>query len=106
MSYDYRIIDDVIHSRVRLAIMSFLATARQADFVQLKKALKVSDGNLSTHLKKLEEKTYIAVRKHFVDNKPQTLISITDTGETAFRAYVNDLAAMLGNNPAQTKKPE
>lgn len=103
MSYDYRMIDDVIHSRVRLAIMSFLATARQADFVQLKKVLKVSDGNLSTHLKKLEEKNYVSVNKQFVDNKPQTSITITKEGEAAFSAYVDGLAAMLGN---QTDKKQ
>ncbi len=101
MNYDYRTIDDVIHSRVRLAIMSFLVTAREAEFVQLKKTLKVSDGNLSTHLKKLEDKSYVAVSKQFIDNKPQTRIAITSTGETAFNAYVEGLAAMLGSD--QTK---
>jgi len=96
MSYDYRAIDDVIHSRVRLAIMSYLVTARDADFVQLKKALKVTDGNLSTHLSKLEEKSYISVSKQFVDRKPQTRVTITEAGDTAFKAYVEGLAAMLG----------
>lgn len=96
MSFDYRIIDDVIHSRVRLAIMSYLATAREAEFVALKKALKVSDGNLSTHLKKLEEKNYVVVSKQFVDNKPQTKIKMSREGETAFKAYVEGLAAMIG----------
>lgn len=96
MSYDYRAIDDVIHSRVRLAIMSYLATARDADFVELKKALKVTDGNLSTHLSKLEDKSYISVSKKFANKKPQTLVSITTTGDIAFKAYVEDLAAILG----------
>lgn len=96
MSYDYRAIDDVIHSRVRLAIMSYLATAREADFVELKKALKVTDGNLSTHLSKLEGKAYVSVSKQFVDKKPQTLVSITTAGDAAFKIYVEGLAAMLG----------
>lgn len=96
MSYDYRALDDVIHSRVRLAIMSYLVTARDTDFVQLKKALKVTDGNLSTHLSKLEEKSYISVKKQFVDRKPQTQVTITATGSSAFKAYVEGLAAMLG----------
>lgn len=105
MSFDYRIIDDVIHSRVRLAIMSYLATAHSAEFVELKKALKVSDGNLSTHLKKLEDTGYVTVSKQFVDNKPLTRIKISREGEAAFRAYVDGLATMLG--PAtNTKKPE
>ncbi len=102
MSFDYRIIDDVIHSRVRLAIMSYLATAHSAEFVELKKALKVSDGNLSTHLKKLEDTGYVIVSKQFVDNKPLTRIEISREGETAFRTYVDGLAAMLG--PATNTK--
>ncbi len=96
MSFDYRAIDDVIHSRVRLAIMAYLATARNADFVELKKALKVTDGNLSTHLSKLEEKSYVSIDKQFVDRKPQTRVVITKVGDTAFSAYVEELAAMLG----------
>lgn len=103
MSFDSRIIDDVIHSRVRLAIMSYLATAREAEFVALKKALKVSDGNLSTHLKKLEEKNYVTVSKNFVDNKPQTKIKMSAEGETAFKAYVEGLAAMIGPAPEENK---
>lgn len=103
MSFDYRIIDDVIHSRVRLAIMSYLATAHSAEFVELKKALKVSDGNLSTHLKKLEDTGYVTVSKQFVDNKPLTRIEISREGETAFRTYVDGLATMLGS-ATNTKK--
>lgn len=95
MQYDYRAIDDVIHARVRLAIMSYLATANTADFNALKDALKVSDGNLSTHLKKLEDHNYIAVEKRFRDKKPQTLISITPAGKKAFETYVEGLASML-----------
>ena len=103
MSFDYRIIDDVIHSRVRLAIMSYLATARSADFVELKKALKVSDGNLSTHLKKLEDKGYVVVSKQFVDNKPQTTIKVSDEGDKAFKSYVEGLATMLGPTADKTQ---
>lgn len=94
--YDYRNIDDVIHSRVRLAIMSYLVAAKEADFTELKTALKVSDGNLSTHLSKLEETGYVSVEKNFVGKKPQTLVSLSTTGEAAFRAYLDGLAAMIG----------
>ena len=104
MSFDYRIIDDVIHSRVRLAIMSYLATAREADFVELKKALKVSDGNLSTHLKKLEDKGYVVVSKRFVENKPQTKIKVSEEGDKAFKSYVEGLAAMLGPSADTTQE--
>ncbi len=94
--YDYRNINDVIHSRVRLAIMSYLTTAKEADFTELKTALKVSDGNLSTHLTKLETTGYVTTEKKFVGKKPQTSVRMTEDGEAAFKNYFNDLATMLG----------
>ncbi|SDD31943.1 winged helix-turn-helix domain-containing protein [Kordiimonas lacus] len=94
--YDYRNIDDVIHSRVRLAIMSYLMTAKEADFTELKTALKVSDGNLSTHLTKLEGTGYVTQEKKFVGKKPQTSVQMTPEGEAAFKAYLEGLAAMIG----------
>jgi len=94
--YNYRAIDDFIHSRVRLMIMSFLAAARSAEFTELKKQLEVSDGNLSTHLKKLEDVGYVAQTKGFVDKRPQTLIAITEKGDEAFKDYVTSLAATIG----------
>lgn len=97
--YDYRNIDDVIHSRVRLAIMSYLMSAKKADFTELKTALKVSDGNLSTHLSKLEATGYVTVTKGFVGKKPQTLVALTEGGEDAFRSYLDGLAAMIGQAP-------
>jgi len=97
--YDYRNIDDVIHSRVRLAIMSYLMSAKKADFTELKTALKVSDGNLSTHLTKLETTGYVTVTKGFVGKKPQTLVAMTEGGEDAFRNYLDGLAAMIGQAP-------
>ena len=96
--FDYRTIDDVIHSRVRLAIMSYLVSARAAEFTELKQVLKVSDGNLSTHLKKLEDHDYVKTEKGFVGRKPQTMIEITKEGDKAFRTYVDGIAAMLGQN--------
>ena len=94
--YDYRAIDDFIHSRVRLTIMSFLAASRSAEFTELKSQLKVSDGNLSTHLKKLEDASYIKVSKKFIGKKPQTVIAITETGDEAFKTYVESLAGIIG----------
>ena len=94
--FDYRAIDDVIHSRVRLAIMSFLMTAGKADFSELKKQVQVSDGNLSTHLKKLEDHGYVTTTKQFVDKKPQTSVELTKEGKASFRSYVEGLAAMIG----------
>jgi DNA-binding MarR family transcriptional regulator len=96
--YDYRAIDDFIHSRVRLMIMSFLAAARSTDFTDLKTQLAVSDGNLSTHLKKLEDVGYVVQSKSFVGKKPQTVIAISQKGDAAFKDYVESLASMIGLN--------
>lgn len=93
--YDYRAIDDLIHSRVRLMVMSFLAAARSAEFTALKRELKVSDGNLSTHLSKLEAAGYVAQHKQFTDKKPVTTVLITEKGDDAFKAYVESLAATI-----------
>lgn len=98
MDFNYKNIDDTIHSRVRLAIMAFLATAVEAEFSELKKQVKVSDGNLSTHLKKLDEAGYITVTKQFVANKPQTTVALTDLGKKAFEEYVNSLTSLIQQN--------
>ena len=94
--YDYKALDDVIHGRVRLAIMSYLAGAHQADFNELKTTVSVSDGNLSTHLRKLEDTGYVAVDKHFENRRPVTTIRLTKAGRAAFEQYVSQLGDILG----------
>ncbi len=89
-------IDDIIHGRMRLGIMVYLADAETADFTELKSALDATQGNLSIHLTKLEEAGYVAITKRFVGKKPQTRISITPRGRQAFAAYVEALGALLG----------
>lgn len=93
--FDYRVLDDIIHSRVRLAIMSYLMTAKSEEFTALKKQLKVTDGNLSTHLTKLEKTGYVTVTKAFAGKKPQTTVTLTDDGIQAFVAYLKQLNAMI-----------
>lgn len=88
-------LDDVIHQKVRLGVMSSLMAAGEADFNFLKGALGVSDGNLSTHLTVLEEHGYITVRKEFVGKKPRTTYAPTDAGRRAFEAYVAALEALV-----------
>jgi DNA-binding MarR family transcriptional regulator len=89
-------IDDVIHGRVRLGIMVYLADAESADFTELKTVLEVTQGNLSVHIKKLEEAGYVAVGKSFKDNKPLTRVSITKQGRKAFAAYLDAIAGLIG----------
>ena len=89
-------IDDVIHGRMRLGIMVYLADAEVAEFTELKTVLEATQGNLSVHLKKLEEAGYVAIDKSFRDNKPLTQISITPTGRRAFAAYLEAIGNLIG----------
>ncbi|MBA4805686.1 MAG: transcriptional regulator [Brevundimonas sp.] len=89
-------IDDVIHGRMRLGIMVYLADAETADFTELKTVLEATQGNLSVHLKKLEEAGYVAIAKSFVNNKPLTRVSITPEGRRAFAAYLDAIGALIG----------
>jgi DNA-binding transcriptional ArsR family regulator len=93
--YDYAAIDDLLHSRVRLAIVAFLAGARTADFSTLRNAIKATDGNAGIHLRKLEDAGYVAVEKRFVARRPQTLYALTETGRQALLAYVAHLETLL-----------
>lgn len=79
-------IDDVIHGRIRLGIMAYLAGAEAANFNEIKARLQTTDGNLSVHLRKLEEAGFVAVEKSFVGRKPQTRARMTETGRSAFVA--------------------
>jgi DNA-binding MarR family transcriptional regulator len=89
-------IDEVIHGRMRLGIMVYLADAETADFTELKTVLEATQGNLSVHLKKLEEAGYVSISKSFKDNKPLTRASITPAGRKAFAAYLDALGGLIG----------
>jgi len=93
-------LDPLIHSPLRLAVLSVLVSVQQADFNFLKKATDATDGNLSTHLAKLEEAGYIRMKKSFRDKKPLTTCSLTDKGRAAFGRYVKALESYL---PGRTK---
>ena len=89
-------IDDVIHGRMRLGIMVYLADSDAADFTELKTVLEATQGNLSVHLKTLEKAGYVAIDKSFKDNKPLTRVSITSDGRKAFSAYLDALGSLIG----------
>jgi DNA-binding HxlR family transcriptional regulator len=93
--FDYQQLDDVIHSRIRLALMALLISVEEAEFNFLKEKVNATDGNLSVHLKKLEEASYISVKKEFVDRKPKTVYSLTKTGIKAFELYVAQLEKLI-----------
>ncbi|MBX9706306.1 MAG: transcriptional regulator [Caulobacteraceae bacterium] len=90
-------IDEVIHGRMRLGIMVYLADVETADFTELKTVLEATQGNLSVHLKKLEEAGYVAIDKSFKDNKPLTRITLTGEGRAAFAAYLEALGRLIGD---------
>ncbi|HEX3886576.1 MAG TPA: transcriptional regulator [Phenylobacterium sp.] len=96
--FDIERIDEVIHGRLRLGIMAFLSTAESADFNALKTRLSATDGNLSVHLRKLEDAGYVAIDKRFVGKKPLTTVTLTEPGRTAFIAYLDAMARLV--NPA------
>lgn len=92
-------IDDVIHGRLRLGVMAYLANAEVADFNELKAVLEVTQGNLSVQLRKLEDAGYIAIEKDFLGRKPHTQARITEAGRRAFAAYLEALGTLLGRPP-------
>lgn len=93
--FDIEKIDEVIHGRVRLGVMAYLSGAATADFNSLKAKLQATDGNLSAHLRKLEDAGYVAIDKSFVDRKPLTRVSLTDAGRKAFAAYLEAMARLV-----------
>ena len=94
--FDIDDLDEVIHGRVRLGLMAFLSSAEAADFATLKAKLQLTDGNLSVHLKKLEEAGYVAIDKAFVGKKPQTTVRITPAGRIAFANYLDAISKLVG----------
>ncbi|MBI1238305.1 MAG: helix-turn-helix domain-containing protein [Alphaproteobacteria bacterium] len=97
-AFDIGKIDDVIHGRVRLGIMAYLASEDVADFTELKAVLQTTQGNLSIHLRKLEEAGYIAIEKRFLDRKPLTRARITAAGRRAFARYLEAIGKLVGDH--------
>ena len=93
--FDIARIDDVIHGRVRLGIIAALSGVESADFNTLKARLQTTDGNLSVHLRKLEEAGFVAVTKRFVARKPLTEAAMTEAGRQAFVAYLDAMAGLV-----------
>ena len=96
-NFDYQQLDDVIHSRIRLATMALLAAVEDAEFTFLRDRVQAPDGNLGTHLKKLEDAGYVEVAKIFVDRKPVSRYRLTTLGRRAFREYIARMDRLLRN---------
>jgi DNA-binding MarR family transcriptional regulator len=94
--FDIEQIDDVIHGRVRLGVMAYLAASDAAEFNELKAKLSATDGTLSVHLRKLEEAGYISIEKSFRDRRPLTRAKLTADGRKAFKRYLDALGKLTG----------
>jgi len=94
-AFDHTALDDVIHGRLRLGVMAYLSTVSPAPFLELKAKVNATDGNLSTHLSKLEEAGYVKIVKTFLGKKPHTLVHLTAKGRNAWIGYLNKLQALI-----------
>jgi len=88
-------LDPLIHERVRLGIVSALATRDVLSFTELKASLGLTDGNLSIHARKLEEAGYVLCKKSFVDRRPRTEYRLSAAGRRALETYVDHMEAVL-----------
>ena len=95
--FDIDDIDEVIHGRIRLGIMAYLSSVECADFNALKARLQATDGNLSVHLRKLEDAGYVGVDKSFVNRKPLTRVTLTAPGRAAFVKYLEAMSKLVGD---------
>ena len=88
-------LDRVIHEKGRLAIMSMLAASPELSFTELRDALNMTDGNLTTHIRTLQEAGYVSVTKSFQKHRPLTTCSLTAPGKKAFTTYINLLDSII-----------
>jgi DNA-binding MarR family transcriptional regulator len=88
-------LDRVIHEKGRLAIMSLLAASPELSFTDLRNSLNMTDGNLTTHIRTLQEAGYVSVAKTYQKNRPLTTCSLTPAGRKAFAAYINLLEEII-----------
>lgn len=93
--FDHSRLDDVIHGRLRLGVMAYLSTASPASFGEIKAKVNATDGNLSTHLSKLEEAGYVRLEKTYEGKKPLTRVHLSKAGRAAWLAYLKGLEAMI-----------
>ena len=92
---EFKELDPILHSQLRLAVMSLLISVKEAEFIFIKEKTNSSAGNLSVQLIKLKEAGYIEITKQFKNNYPQTLCKITAKGVEAFEQYVAALQSYM-----------
>ena len=92
----FKDLDPILHSQLRLAVISLLISVKEAEFTFLREKTNSTAGNLSVQIQKFKDAGYIDVTKQFKDNYPQTICKITRQGIKAFEDYVNNLQSYLG----------
>ncbi len=92
-------IDKIIHEPARLMLMAYLYVIESADFLFLERQTKLTRGNLSSHMSKLEDAEYVQVQKEFIDKIPRTLFSLTDKGRKAFQDYRKNMKHIFDDLP-------
>lgn len=95
--FDINQVDEIIHGRIRLAVMAYLSAVSPASFPELTEKTGTTNGNLSTHLTKLESAAYVELEKGYKGKRPQTLVHLTDTGRTAWLKYLDAMREILGS---------
>jgi DNA-binding MarR family transcriptional regulator len=91
----FKDLDPILHSQLRLAVMSILMNVAEAEFTYIKEKTSATAGNLSVQIDKLKKAEYITVNKSFRDNYPLTVCKITAKGRAAFEKYINDLKSYI-----------
>lgn len=94
----FKDLDPILHSQLRLAVISLLISVKEAEFTFLREKTNATAGNLSVQIQKLKDAGYIDVVKQFKDNYPQTICKVTPGGLAAFESYVKNLQSYLGVN--------
>ncbi len=90
-------LNKIFDSRIRLGIMSALMVNTDINFNELKELLNITDGNLASHLKTLEENEFVKVHKGFIGKKTNTTYAVTKSGEKAFKTHLTALEKMIGS---------
>lgn len=96
--YSYQSFDEMLSSRIRLAALALLAGCDEAEFTYIRDVIQTTDGNLASHLRKLEESGYVQYQKRFIDRKPTTYYRITPKGRSALLDYSRQLTELLKNS--------
>lgn len=101
--FDTEEMDDLVHARGRLNILAFLFSMEQAEFMDIVRAVNLSRGSVSQHLKKLREAGYILADGEITDGNRKTTVRLTDLGNTAFQTHREKLRALLGEAKAASQ---